>query len=319
MADGPHQAGVLAVDFSARSLGVAASAALPGRPHGLLAAPDGGMWVLAAAPGRWLLRLDAQARVLAQADTGGRMLSGHALASRDGRLLYTPEIDAADGRGRIVVRDARSLVKQAEWDSGGVEPRQLVLDAKGHLLVAHGGIRRDAEDRKLDLPRMASALLRLNSQTGAVLGQWKLDDPRLSIRHLAWSADGLLGVALQAEHEREADRSAAPALAIWDTTKFHPIPGAAGQSDDIAGVPGGGFVITQRARGEVWWWHPAAQQRLIEVARLEQAGALASGSGVLIATARGLARWHPRESGMLQPWPAAMQLGEHMAVLARAG
>lgn len=311
---------MLAVDFSAGSLRVAASAVLPGRPHGLLAEPGGGMLVVAAQPGRWLLRLDAQARVVAQIDLGSepRRFSGHLLASRDGRSLYTGEIDTASGAGRIGVRDAATLNKRADWDSGGIEPQQMLLDAKGHLLLAQGGIRRDAEGRKTELPRMASALLRLNSQTGARLGQWTLEDPRLSIRHIAWSADGLLGVALQAEHDGAAARAAAPALAIWDTTRFHPIPGGEGHADDVTGVPGGGFVITHRARGLVWWWHPAAQQRLIEVARLEQAGALTTGSGVLIATGRGLARWHPRESGMLQPWPATMLLGEHMVTLAKA-
>lgn len=67
---------------------------------------------------------------------------------------------------------------------------------------------------------MDSSLVKLDSRNGSLLHRWKLDDPRLSQRHIAWSraADGkaYLGVAMQAEHDDPARRAAAPILAVYD-------------------------------------------------------------------------------------------------------
>ena len=40
--------------------------------------------------------------------------------------------------------------------------------------------------------------MRLDATMGRLMGQWRLQDPRLSLRHLAWGPDGkTLGIALQ--------------------------------------------------------------------------------------------------------------------------
>lgn len=72
-----------------------------------------------------------------------------------------------------------TLRKQAEWDSGGIDPHQPVLDAQGHLLVANGGVLRNLADAKYDLQRMESALVRIDTRTGRIAQRWVLDDPRL--------------------------------------------------------------------------------------------------------------------------------------------
>jgi hypothetical protein len=69
------------------------------------------------------------------------VVSGH------GDVIYTTETDSKTGRGRIGVRDARSLKKLAEWDSHGLEPHQLLLDDTGHLMIANGGIPRTPNDK----------------------------------------------------------------------------------------------------------------------------------------------------------------------------
>jgi hypothetical protein len=81
----------------------------------------------------------------------------------------------------------------------------LLLDAQGHVIVANGGVPRTAEDKKYDLHRMEPSLVRLDAGSGKLLRQWRLDDPRLSLRHLAWNTarrrrQTRLGIALQAEH-----------------------------------------------------------------------------------------------------------------------
>lgn len=70
---------------------------------------------------------------------------------------------------------------------------------------------------KRDLARRDSSLLRLDARTRALLGQWRLQDPRLSPRHLAWSPDGaMIGIALQAKHDDAAAKDAAPVVAMFD-------------------------------------------------------------------------------------------------------
>ena len=186
-----HYAGVLAADWERKKLSIRYAVALPSRPHGLLPQADGGLLVNCVRPGTWLLRCDGAGKVMQQIqldrDKDAVLLSGHTVPSPDGATLYTTEINYRTGRGHIGVRDAATLRKQAEWDSGGIDPHQPVLDAQGHLLVANGGVLRNLADAKYDLQRMESALVRIDTRTGRIAQRWVLDDPRLSMRHIAWS------------------------------------------------------------------------------------------------------------------------------------
>ena len=320
----PHQVGVLEVNWSAPALRVRHAVTVPSRPHGLLPEADDALLAVALRPGRWLMRIDSEGRVVAQVapdDAGRTTFGGHVVASRDGRWLYTTETDVADRRGRIGVRDARTLRKVDQWLTHGVEPHQLVVAADGRLLVANGGIHRDADDRKRDLDRMDSSLVCLDGRSGAPLGQWRAPDPRLSIRHIAFgtptdSAAPLLGLALQAEHDEPARRAEAPALAIWDGASLRVPAGqaaAAGYAGDIAAAVDGGFVISNAFAHRAWLWRPEQPDGLAEVARLQRAYALAPGhdGGVIVAAARGIGRWHPTDRPEMVPWPAPMALDNH--------
>lgn len=331
-------AGVLAFDREAGTLRIASSTPLPGRAHGLLAEADGSMLVVAVRPGHWLLRIDPRGDVvrrLVLTPGTGRHLTGHVVASADGRWLFTGETDPRDDTGWVAVRDRDSLEEIAAWPTHGIEPHEMVLDPHGALLVANGGILRTRQDRRRQIERMASSLVRLDSRSGALLGQWRLDDPRLSLRHMAWSdaAPGeppLLGIALQAEHDAPERRREAPVLATWDGTRLavptH-VADAVGYGGDIAAAPGGGFVISSHRVDGAFWWHPAEPGRLRRVARLTEAYALGSagrvtgrGPGgatedVAIACALGAALWHPTRPATLLPWPAPMALDNHWIAL----
>lgn len=325
----PQQVGVIEVDWAAATVRVRHASTMPSRAHGFVAEPDGALLAVALRPGTWLVRIDAEGRLVRRVtadDDGGRTTyDGHVAASADGTRLYTTETRTADGSGCIGVRDARTLRKLDEWPSHGIEPHQLLIDASGHLVVANGGIHRGPGDRKIDLDHMDASLVRLHGANGALLGQWRLPDPRLSIRHMAWSAaaDGrapLLGLALQAEHGDPAQRRQAPVLAVWDgerlTTPTHHA-GAAGYAGDIAPAAGGGFVITSHNVGRALLWLPQQPGELTVVAQLQQAYALTAWQdlrapgGVLIAAARGIGRWHPTRAPALLPWPQPMALDNH--------
>lgn len=236
-----YQVGILQAD--AGNLRVTAALDVPTRAHALYQEPGGTLLAIARRPGDWLLRWDAQGNPLAwHWIEPRRAFTGHVVS--DGDMLYVTETDLDSGAGLIGVRDAKTLEKRAEWLTHGIDPHQLVWDARhpGALIVANGGVptRPETGRAKVDLDRMDSSLVRIDVATGEMLGQWRLDDRRLSLRHLAWNGD-LLGIALQAEHDAAYDKTAAPVLALFDGDTLRPV--AAPQP--LAGY--GGDIVATRA------------------------------------------------------------------------
>lgn len=250
---GQHHAGLLAL--RAGALHVRQQLPLPTRAHALQPLPGGALLVVARRPGDWLLRWHpGQTRppqwVWAEAD---RAFNGHLIPSADGARLFSTETDQASGQGLIGVRDARNLQLLAEWPSHGLDPHALLLLPDGSLLVANGGIPTQPETgrAKRALARMDASLVRLHPQTGALLGQWRLPDARLSLRHLA-AQSAHIGIALQAEHDHPAQRAAAPVLATFDGQQLrtHAAPESvalAGYGGDIAAQDGQWWVSCPRA------------------------------------------------------------------------
>lgn len=260
---------------------VAAAIDVPTRAHGIVVEPEGTLLAVARRPGDWMLRWSVAGRSLAWVwNDPARRFNGH--ARRRGALLYTTETDVESGQGCVVVRDARSLVVLAIWSSGGIDPHDLCMAPDGTLWVANGGIAMEPETgrAKLNLDRMDSSLVRLDG-SGRQLGQWRLDDPRLSLRHLALR-HGQLGIALQAEHDDPARRAEASVFAIFDgrslrTGEARPLAGYGG---DIVASETGYAVSVPRAGGLAMF---ANDGSWLGHAELEQACALASLGPALFA------------------------------------
>ncbi len=318
--------GLLEPDWDARRVHIRQALAVPDRVHGLLDDGDAGFIAVAFRPGAWLLRVDPDGKVaqrIVMAEEGARTLDGHALFDPSGQWLITTETDPRDDQGWISIRDRRTLKKVAEWRSQGIEPHQACLDATGKLVIAHGGILRAAKDRKRDLERMESSLVRLDPATGELLGSWRLHDRRLSLRHLALGNERapngkpLIGIAIEAEHDDPARRAAAPVLAVWDGTELRTpthVPVGKGYSSDIVAGPLGGFYLNGEFAHNVMLWHPARPADLTVIADLERARSLApdeSGNGVVIGARKGIAHWHPTEKPKFMPWPLAMSVDIH--------
>jgi hypothetical protein len=259
-ADGEHHLGLLGAHDGA--LHVVAAIALPTRAHGLLIEPGGSVLAAARRPGDWVLRW-SPTRAAAQWFWSGpeRRHTGHLLRDPAGRWLYSAETHLETGQGLVTVRDARSFALHAEWATHGTDPHQLILDADGTLLVANGGVttRPETGRTKLDLARMDSSLVRLDSRSGALLGQWRLADSRLSIRHLArapGAVSGPVGIALQAEHDDPQIQAAAPVLALFDGDRLRPVDTPqplAGYGGDIVATTAGFIVSAPRAGGVARW------------------------------------------------------------------
>lgn len=324
--DGRDHVALLEIDWPAGRARLRAEVALPSRAHGLQALPDGGVLVAAQRPGRWLLRLDADGAVRQRLEWAQepdrRTLNGHVLLSADGQTLFSTETDPRSGEGVIAARALRTLATVAAWPSQGLDPHQMLQAEGGLIVVANGGIARDAQGRKREGEPIASSLVLLDAASGRVHGQWQLADRDISMRHLAWSLDGQrLGVALQAEHAQAAARAASPLLAVFEDDGSGsrlrvPAMSAAtqdkGYAGDIAALPDGGFVLSAQRSGRCWWWQPSAPGRMSLVAQITEPCALApSAAGVAIAAGLGAARWQAGAAAHMLAWPMPVAVDNH--------
>lgn len=294
--DGRWRVGLLARDQSV--LRVVRQVEAPTRAHGLAHIGGGRLLAVARRPGDWLLQWEPAAGrerwTWAESD---RCFTGHVVLDAAAGRVYTGETNLASGAGLIGVRDARSLEKVDEWPTHGRDPHQFLLDGAGGLMVANGGIetRPESGRRKLALEAMDSSLVRLDTSSGRLDGQWRLQDRRLSLRHLAWSgpsARRVLGIAMQAEHDEAAHREAAPVLALFDGRELQAAAastGLAGYGGDIA-AQGRGFAVSAPRADSVALFGTAGRQlgrkRLAQACALVEAGGellAAGGSGVAIA------------------------------------
>jgi hypothetical protein len=298
------------------SADVLATVPVPTRAHGLLYLPDRSVLAVARRPGDWLLHWQPpQRRHTLHWNDAARRFNGH-IALHDNHV-FTTETGLADGQGRIVVRDARTLRERAVWPTHGRDPHDLAFDAThGRLWVANGGITTDpATGRTKDVSAMDSSLVCLDARSGALQGQWRLDDARLSLRHLALHADGTIGIALQAEHDDAVTRAAAPVLALWQRGALRAIDGPplAGYGGDIA-LLGDAFIVSAPRAGRVAGWSTDDGWR--DAALLPQACALASTSAGAWCGGGDVLQAIATESTAAWAAPSGWRLDNHAVVVA---
>ncbi len=322
--DAGYQVGLLAAKGG--TLAVQSALDVPTRAHGLWL-ERGGATLLAVArrPGDWLLRWRRDGSAVAwhwiEPD---RAFNGHVIASADGRTLYTTETDLETGAGLVGVRNAASLEKTAEWPTRGMDPHELLLDADGTLLVANGGIPTLPETGrlKINLERMDASLVRLDARDGSLRGQWRLADPRLSLRHIAWGAPAVRGqartlcIALQGEHSDAQQKLQAPVLALFDGQQLRTAEAPQslqGYGGDVAWAAGHVAVSCPRAQGVALWQDTGRWAGFIPLA---EACALAStASAHLWAGGLGQALdWHGKRATAVGA-PASARLDNHWLVV----
>jgi hypothetical protein len=320
------------IEVARETWSVQQSLSVPTRPHALMAEPGGTVLAVARRPGDWLLRWRPGSAQPAQWHwiAGDRRFNGHAIASADGARIWTTEADLETAQGRLGVRDARSLEKTDEWATHGTDPHELLALPErlgafpaGTLLVANGGIPTLPETGRSKRQRghMDASLVALSPATGELLGQWRLADSYLSIRHLAWDATAQrLGIALQAEHPDPRNRWLAPVLAVWDGERLTPSPeppDLRGYGGAVAARPGGGFLVgCPRANAlalfdsQARWQHSLALPEACAVATSAEQWWAGGGNGVLHAAPdrdapAQLARTQtaPRWDNHWQAWP----------------
>ena len=348
-ADSQYRVGLISVAGDAWT--VQQSVTVPTRPHALLAEPDGTALAVARRPGDWLLRWrPGTAQQQWQWMDGDRRFNGHAIASVNSAHIWTTETDRDNAQGCLGVREALSLEKTDEWATHGMDPHELLALPErlgdfpaGTLMVANGGIPTLPETgrSKRNVDRLDASLVALNPKTGALLGQWRLADPFLSIRHLAWDASTQrLGIALQAEHPAAEDRWRAPVLAVWDGERLFATPESPDLRDyggAVAAHPGGGFLVgCPRANAlavfdaKAHWSHSVALLDGCAVAVSAgrwwaggSNGVLHAGPGNHVLPQLAVARSAPRWDNHWQAWPvvaaASPLVAPHKPIKSKAG
>lgn len=271
-------------------LSVVQSHPLPTRAHGVLQLPDGSLLVMARRPGDWMLHwhpfTPTQSHQSRQSRQSGKprliwaddesTFNGHAVCNADGTQVYTTETDTLTGDGLLVVRDARTLRKLHTWRTHGLDPHDLLVrndNGRDSIWIANGGIRteRTTGRTKLNLAHMDSSLVQLDAHTGKRISQWRVADPRLSIRHIAHNRH-TIAASLQAQHDSTAQQHTAPILATCNPLQpnvakasqtmvlhtlqppaNHPTTNLKGYGGDITAWHNGFVISAPKAHTAVIW------------------------------------------------------------------
>lgn len=168
-------------------------------------------------PSRESYLIDSRDGTLLQvlASPPDRHFYGHGVFHSSGDWFYSTENDTADaGRGVLGIYrvEERRLVRTGEHSTHGIGPHQLLWMPDGEtLVIANGGIRTEADSRKMmNLDAMEPSLVLLH-RDGTLVSKEQLPEQMNSVRHLAVAADGTVVSGQQYEGD---PMDAVPLLAI---------------------------------------------------------------------------------------------------------
>ncbi|CZF82111.1 DUF1513 domain-containing protein [Grimontia marina] len=194
--------------------GVCFQTPLPGRGHGIAISNNKQLaYVFARRPGDFIQTIDLK--------TGGVRNITHPPSEKFyyghgdvlGNQLFVVEGDIASSEGSIGVyhtnRDG-SLTRMREISGFGVGPHEMKVINGNTMAVAVGGIRTEGR-KKLNLDSMQPSLVMIDIESGLVTERYTLEDPKLSIRHLATGPEGVVFIAQQYQGDAE---NILPLLAI---------------------------------------------------------------------------------------------------------
>ena len=193
--------------------------ALPSRGHAAAAHPTRPEAVaFARRPGTFALVIGCTGgAVLARlTPPEGRQFNGHGCYSADGRILFTSEVVAETGEGRLGLwRADGNYRRTGEWATGGIGPHDVKrIPGTDRLVAANGGIRTDPLDRTpLNLETMRPNLALL-SESGEIADHAELaaEYAQNSIRHLAVLPDETIAFAMQWQGD---PAEPVPLLGLW--------------------------------------------------------------------------------------------------------
>ena len=281
--------------------------------------------LIARRPGNLAYELDLDERRIRRTirSAPGRHFYGHGEYTADGTCLLTTENAYETGLGKIVVRDAADFRIIEELGSGGVGPHDLrLLSDSTTLVVANGGIRTHPvkHRQKLNLETMVSSLAYIDLTSGQVIGDFRVPNPALSIRHLRVASNDDVLIAMQYEGD---PGDVVPLVAIHDGVSeiapFETPRGVAqkmlGYSSEAAFNADEDIVYLALPRAGLLARYERATGSFIDTVSLAQVTSLAADTtdrraGILVAS-KTLGVGRPREQS---EWPpiADYRLDDHV-------
>ena len=140
----------------------------------------------------------------------GCAFQGHGFFTPDGRYLVTSEADTVTAAGKLGIRETDTYSLLGQVDTYGIGPHEIqLMPDDATVVIANGGLltRPETGTQVLNLDTMDSSLTYIDLETGELLEQRRVPEPKASIRHLDVTHDGAVafGVQLQREaldHER---------------------------------------------------------------------------------------------------------------------
>jgi hypothetical protein len=147
----------------------------------------------------------------------GFHMQGHSVYSADGQFLLTAESEYASGEGKIVVRDSSRFAVTDIMPSYGIGPHEIKLMPDGHtLVIANGGLLTHPESGRtvLNLDNMDSSLTYIDTRSGDLVAQHRVDEPKASIRHLDVAADGSVAFAMQIQRQAMNNNQLVPLAGV---------------------------------------------------------------------------------------------------------
>lgn len=208
------------MDIHDGKLSIYSEADIPSRAHDVIYEGAGQWLIVDRIPGDWLARHSKNGVMqLVNIEDKGKRFAGHMVKSLDGKWLYTTEYEIATGQTIIGVRRVANLEKVNEYRTGTTDPHGLVLDAKGDIWVANGGIPKhiDPDLQNTSIYPVESAISYTDHKTGKLIRDWRVKENNLSIRHLAWgtfNGKPVLGGSIKSAHPTMEERENQPVLAV---------------------------------------------------------------------------------------------------------
>lgn len=293
----------------AAGLTTASPIVLPGRGHGIVPLPNGQAMVVSRRLGDWLAKIDWRAGQMLkrQAAEPSRHYFGHAVLSPDGKTLITTENNDTSGEGVLGLYAVDTLERLGELPSHGIGPHELLWLESGKILaVANGGILTLPETgrTKLNPGQMNPALTLIEWPTGRKVAEYVMPDKSLSIRHLARTQDGTLGLALQAEYSEAAAHRDAPLLAILRQGQLRLAeqpPGLMGYGASIAAV-GNQFLVSALRGSALARWQSDGQP-LAAINFPRPAGIASDGQQAWVSSETGLLAHYDAKAATLPSLP----------------
>lgn len=252
---------------------------MPARGHSFALDPQRGRAIVfGRQPGFFAVafRIDGAQPPVALRAAAGRHFFGHGVYLPDGQRMLATENDFEAGQGVLGIYDASpggNYRRIGEFSTGGIGPHEVVLLPDGKTLcVANGGILTHPDYGKLELnlDSMRPSLAYIDANDGRLIEQVMLPQAlhRLSIRHLALSADGAVWFGCQ--HMGPA--SERPALVgrhrLGDEPELFSGPQEALRDcrnyiGSVAADPAGAVIATSSPVGnQVLYWDAASGQML---------------------------------------------------------